>query len=301
MTILAVTGGTGFLGGHVLRVAAERGFTIRALARSAQLPRARVEWVQGALDRPESLAELIEGADAVLHIAGAVNAPNLQGFVEANVTGTATMLTAAEAAGVTRFIHVSSLSAREPDLSDYGWSKASSEALVKLSPLDWTIVRPPGIYGAGDRDMLELFKFAAKGLVPLPPRGRLSIIEAGDLARLLVDLVGSSEAIGATYEPDDGTLTGYDHREFAKMLGQAVGRPRVIALPVPAAALKLGALYERFRHGDRARLTSDRVRYFCHPDWVSAARPPATVWEPHVPPVEGLKATADWYRQRGWL
>lgn len=301
MTILAITGGTGFLGGHVLRVAAERGHAIRALARTPQLPRAHVEWIQGALDRPESLAELIEGADAVIHVAGAVNAPGLPGFVEANVTGTATMITAAEAAGVKRFVHVSSLSAREPDLSDYGWSKAASEAVLRQSSLDWTIVRPPAIYGNGDREMLELFRLAARGFVPLPPRGRLSLIEAGDLARLLVGLVDAPAAIEAIYEPDDGMAAGYSHREFGKLLGRAVGRPKVLTLAVPTVLLTLGALVERIKYGAAAKLTPDRVRYFCHPDWVCEKRPPATLWHADIDAAQGLKATADWYRRQGWL
>jgi len=301
VSILAITGGTGFLGGHVLRVAAERGHTIRALARKPQLPRAQVMWVQGALDRPDSLAELIEGADAVIHVAGAVNAPTLPGFVAANVTGTATVITAAEAAGVRRFVHVSSLSAREPDLSDYGWSKAASEAVLRLSSLDWTIVRPPAIYGAGDREMLELFRLAARGFVPLPPRGRLSMIEAGDLARLLIDLVDAPSASDHVYEPDDGTERGYSHREFGKLIGRAVGRPNVLTLSVPAIALKIAALVERIKYGDAAKLTPDRVRYFCHPDWVCAARPPETLWHARTGAEAGLKATADWYRQQGWL
>lgn len=300
--ILAVTGGTGFLGGHVLRLAAERGHAVRAMTRSAQLPRPNVEWVHGTLEDHRAMAGLVERCDAVIHVAGAVNAPALAGFVAANVTGTASMLTAAEAQGVQRFIHVSSLSAREPDLSDYGWSKAASEAVVVQSSLDWTIVRPPAIYGAGDREMLELFRIAkARGVVPLPPRGRVSLIEAGDLARLLLDLVAAPEAVGQVYEPDDGTAEGYSHRELGKMIGRSVGRPGTLALPVPGFALRLAATAERLRLGDAAKLTPDRVRYFCHPDWVVRQRPPATVWEPEIGGPEGLQATADWYRAAGWL
>jgi len=299
---LAITGGTGFLGGHVLREAAARGLAVTALARSAQLPGPGVRWIEGSLEDHPSLAALVEGADAVIHIAGAINTPTLAGFVAANVTGTASLLTAAEAAGVRRFVHVSSLSAREPDLSNYGWSKAASEALIARSSLDWTIVRPPAIYGAGDREMLELFRIAKRrGIVPLPPRGRLSLIEAGDLARLLLDLAPAAEAAGQVYEPDDGADTGYSHRELGRMLGEAVGRPRVLALSVPGFALRLVAAAERLRLGDGAKLTRDRVRYFCHPDWVAHRRPPSAIWRPQVAAREGLRATADWYRERGWL
>ena len=300
--IVAITGGTGFLGGHVLREAAARGHSIKALTRRAQLPRPNVEWVKGTLDDYLSLAELIEGCDAVIHIAGAINAPTLAGFVAANVTGTASVLTACEAAGVQRLIHVSSLSAREPDLSDYGWSKAASEALLVQSSLDWTIVRPPAIYGSGDREMLELFRVAKrKGVLPLPPRGRLSLIEAGDLARLLLDLVDAREAHDQIYEPDDGQADGYGHREFGKLIGRAVGRPGVLTLPVPGFVLRLAARVEKARRGDAAKLTPDRVRYFCHPDWVVRKRPPASIWAPKVDAEEGLAATAAWYREQGWL
>src|SRR5205085_2497765 len=123
---------------------------------------------------------------------------------------------------------------------NYGWSKAASEAVLRQSSLDWTIVRPPAIYGEGDREILELFRLAARGFVPLPPRGRLSLIEAGDLARLLIDLIDAPAAIGQTFEPDDGTPDGYSHRDFGRLIGQAVGRPDVFTLAVPAFALKLG-------------------------------------------------------------
>ena len=300
--ILAITGGTGFLGGHVLREAAARGHAIRALTRSPQLPRPNVEWVKGTLEDHPLLAGMMEGADAVIHIAGAINAPVLAGFIEANVTGTASMLTAAEAVGVKRFVHVSSLSAREPDLSDYGWSKWGAERLVKDAPLDWTIVRPPAIYGPGDREMLELFRIAkAKGVIPLPPKGRLSLIEAGDLARLLLDCVAADAAIGQVYEPDDGAAEGYSHGAFGKLIGAAVGRPRVMTIAVPRMALRFAAMIERIKRGDKAKLTADRIRYFCHPDWVVRQRPPAAVWEPAVKAAAGLQATADWYREQRWL
>ncbi len=102
-------------------------------------------------------------------------------------------------------------------------------------------------------------------------------------------------------EIDDGMTEGYSHREFAKLLGRAVGRPGALALPVPGFALRLAATVERFRLGDRAKLTPDRVGYFCHPDWVSQKRPPESVWTPKVRAERGLAATADWYRHQGWL
>jgi uncharacterized protein YbjT (DUF2867 family) len=301
VTTLAITGGTGFVGRHLLRLVTERDMQARALARTAQSPMRRIFWVAGALDQPASLARLVAGADAVIHVAGVVNAPDRAGFAAGNVAGTQAMIDAARAAGVRRFVHVSSLAAREPDLSAYGWSKAESEKLVAASGLDWTIVRPPAVYGPGDKEMLDLFRMAARGLVALPPGGRLSVIAAEDLARLLLALAEGGPS-GVTYEPDDGTPHGWEHKQFARALGAAVGR-QVRGVAVPAAVLRLGAKIDGIVRGGGAKLTADRVRYFCHPDWVAAAdrAPPAALWRAEIATPAGLSATADWYRAQGWL
>src|SRR5205823_5304421 len=179
------------------------GHTVRALTRRFQPPRERVTWVEGALDRPDSLVALATGADAVVHVAGVVNAPNRAGFIAGNIAGTAAMLTAATQAGVWRFVHVSSLSAREPALSNYGWSKAEAEALVERSDRDWSIVRPSGVYGPGDMDMRDIFRFAKRGLALMPPAGNVGLIHVADLARLLLSLAGR-DGTHAIYEVDDG-------------------------------------------------------------------------------------------------
>ena len=300
MTI-AVTGGTGFVGAHLLRMASEQGYGIRALTRRPVASADGITWIEGALDRPESLRSLAEGADAVVHIAGLISGSRAE-FEAVNAGGTARMIEAARSGGVRRFIHISTLAAREPDLSNYGWSKCEAERIVKASGLDWTIVRPPAVFGPGDRETLELFKMAKRGLVALPPRGRFSVIHVADLCRLILALLDAPENIGSIYEPDDGREGGWDNRHFARTLGRLFGkRATTIAMPrlVLAGAARLDRL---FRRGG-AKLTPDRVSYFCHPDWVTRAerRPPATLWQPEVRTATGLKATAEWYRQHGWL
>ncbi len=202
--ILAVTGGTGFVGQRLIDLALARGHRVRALTRKAQEPRDGVEWIEGSLESREALERLVTASDAVIHVAGVINAPDAAGFEAGNVTGTLAMLAAATAAGTHRFIHVSSLAAREPGLSLYGASKARSENLVRSSGLDWMIVRPPAVYGPGDRETLELFKMAKNGLILLPPKGRLSLIHVDDLARLLLTLAESRLPKKEVLEPDDG-------------------------------------------------------------------------------------------------
>lgn len=300
MTALAITGATGFVGRVLVDQALAAGHQVRALTRRPQPARAGVTWITGALDRDDSLGELVAGADAVIHVAGVVNAPDRAGFVIGNVEGTRAMLAAAQRGGVTRFVHVSSLAAREPELSIYGWSKAEAERLVETSGLAWSIVRPTGVYGPGDMDMLDLFRAARLGIALLPPRGRVSLIAVEDLGRLLLAL-GTEAVAPALYEVDDGhCLT---HAELAQAIGRAVGRRRVLALHMPRRAMMIGARIDRALRGAGARLTADRVDYLCHPDWTArpALAPPAAVWTPSVDPEAGLAATAQWYRAHGLL
>jgi nucleoside-diphosphate-sugar epimerase len=295
--IIALTGGTGFLGGHVLDRLVAAGHKVRALARRPQKARKDVVWIAGDLENP---GDLCGDADAVVHIAGVVNA-DAATFDKGNRAGTETMLAAAQATDVARFVHISSLSAREPQLSNYGASKRAAEDAVVASPLDWRIVRPPAIYGPGDTDNLELFRFAKRGIMPLPPQGRLSVIHADDVARLIVAMVETAPA-HSFYEADDGEPDGWSHKDYARMIGAAVGRTP-LTLALPKLALNLGAALDGVLRGNKAKLTRDRVSYMTHPNWVIdlARRPPSSLWVPEIATPDGLKATADWYRARGWL
>lgn len=300
---LALTGGTGFVGSAVIDLAIRRGLQVRALARSEQKPREGVTWVRGDLADTAALGRLVAGAGAVLHLAGVVNTPDPAGFHEGNVAGTEALVHAAQDGGVSRFVFVSSLSAREPALSAYGRSKFHAEELVQVSGLDWTIVRPPAIYGPRDREMLELFKAARWGVVPMPPAGHASMIHVADLARLLLALVpGGPQVSQRLFEPDDGRAGGWSHRDMAEAIGAAVGR-RVWVPHLPRAALRLAARLDGMVRGRDAKLTADRVGYMAHPDWVCRPdkAPPADLWRPEIATRDGLVATADWYRGEGWL
>lgn len=303
---LALTGATGFVGQAVLDEAEKRDLGLSALARNEQAgiqgSGGGVTWVRGDLAAPAALAQLCAGADAVVHIAGAVNLPTRADFAAVNIDGTRAVVDAARAAGVSRFVHVSSLAAREPGLSDYGWSKRKAEEVVQESGLDWTIVRPPAIYGPRDREILELFRAARWRFLPMPPLGRASMLHVDDLARLLLALVPGGEASQRIYEPDDGQPQGWAHHELAQSIGAAVGK-RVWAPHVPGGVLHAAARLDRLVRGDRAKLTPDRASYMSHPDWVSdpvRAVPPG-LWQPQIETSDGLRETAHWYRAAGWL
>ena len=275
---------------------------MRALTRRPQPARDSVEWVEGSLEKPDSLRRLVTGSTSVIHVAGVINARDPAEFERGNVDGTLAMLSAATAAGTTRFVHVSSLAAREPRLSKYGSSKAASEELVRRSGLDWAIVRPPAVYGPGDRETLELFRMAKLRLMLLPPKGRVSLLHVDDLARLLLGLAETDDPKHLAIEPDDGRPGGWTHRELASAIGRAVGR-RNLALSMPGSFLRVGAIVDQLVRRQRAKLSPDRAAYFSHRDWVVNAdcRPPPGLWEPKVETRRGLAETADWYRSQDWL
>lgn len=299
--ILAITGGTGFVGSHLIDAALAAGHRIKALARREQTARNGLEWVSGSLEDREAVHRLVIDADAVIHVAGIINSPDAAGFDQGNVAGTLAMLAAATAGGVQRFVHVSSLAAREPKLSLYGASKARAEELVERSGLDWEIVRPPAVYGPGDKETLELFRMAKLGMVLMPPSGRLSLIHVDDLAALLLALAVAAPG-KLVIEADDGRPGGWSHREFGRALGRAVGT-RPLIMSSPALFLRLAARADQMVRGPRAKLTTDRAAYFSHRDWVVDPKfgAPGDLWRPRIETLEGLTQTARWYKAEGWL
>lgn len=301
---IAFTGGTGFVGQAVCDMVERQGLEARALVRRVpEEDRKGIDWVRGDLADREALARLCDSANAVVHIAGLTNAPDPAQFQRVNVEGTLALVDATRAAGVRRFIFVSSLSAREPSLSRYGASKAEAEEVVQNSGLDWTIVRPPAVYGPRDTEMFELFRSAKWGFVPLPPGGATSIIHGYDLARLLLALVPNVPSFRRKiFEPDDGREGGWAHKELAAEIGKAVGR-RVFAPHLPAGMLRAAARIDRLIRMDGAKLTADRVGYMVHPNWVvrSDRAVPAEIWRPEFSGTRGLVDTVEWYRKQGWL
>jgi len=299
---LAVTGGTGFVGSHLLDSALAAGHSVAALARRDQEPRDSLDWISGSLEDRDALRRLVDGADAIIHVAGTISAPNAATFDKGNVEGTLAMLAAATAGGVSRFVHVSSLAAREPKLSLYGASKAKAEELVHSSGLEWVIVRPPAVYGPGDKETLELFRMAKLGLMLMPPKGRVSVIHADDLSSLLLALAGPATPSNILVEADDGKPGGWSHREFAQALAAAVGtRPAILSSP--GIVLRAAAHLDQWWRGEKAKLTVDRAAYFSHRNWVVEPKRacPPQIWHPGIDTSQGLKQTADWYRAKGWL
>ena len=307
--LVALTGATGFIGGHILNAIAERGFSARVLSRRkahifdvAPEP----EIIHGALEDYDALERLCADADIVIHCAGLVKARNRAEFEAGNGAATSRLVEIARKANVVRFVHISSLAAREPQLSDYAASKASAERAVQdgAGALNWTIIRPPAVYGPGDREFIKAVGTARFGVLPAPASaGRFSIIHAEDLARAILDAAASETLNARTFEPDDGQLGGYDWRDIAQILSEALGH-KVRVLRVPGALLsfsaRLNSLIASLR-GRTAIFTPGKAREFNHSDWTS--HPPkledATPWRPTIDFKTGLDETLAWARANG--
>ena len=278
--LVALTGATGFVGQHAARAFAENGWALRLLTRrlpvDLNLGPARPELVFGTLEDEAALQRLARGADAVVHVAGLVRSATPAGFYRANADGAARMAAATRAvAPAARFLLISSLSAREPTLSDYAGSKRAGEIEVeRLGPsLDWSILRPPAVYGPEDRELLPFFRMAASGWLAAPANGdgRLSLIHAADLGRAIRAVIESPATRGTTLEVDDFHPGGYGWPDVAAALGRAVGRSaRLVRVPrTPVALLARTVEAAARRSGKPAMVTPGKVRELWHPDWVA--------------------------------
>ena len=316
MRLAAVTGITGFIGGHLAGALARRGWRLRALARS--MPQLSintgpptpppVEIVQGDLADVAALARLVEGADAVIHLAGAIKGRSRADFLRANAAGTAALAQAwRDHTPVSRFLLLSSMAAREPGLSHYAASKAAAEAELRRigAGADWCILRPAAVYGPGDRETLRIFRAAAGPVQPMlnGRAARVTAIHVDDVVDAILALAEIGTP-GTEFELTDGNINGYSWDELTEAVARATGRaPRPVR--VPAALVRAFGLAgdAAARAGLTGMLTSQKAREILHDDWSSRAlaQPPASVWQPRVALADGFAATVQWYREQGWL
>jgi len=304
--VVALTGATGFIGAVLRERLLAAGYRVRALYR----PRPgrvlqgaeRLTWVAGDLDDHAALAALLEGAEAVVHGAGSVRGARRADFDRVNETGVLNLVRAAEReAGCRRFLLLSSLAAREPQLSDYARSKRLGEQALATNArrLAWAVLRPPAVYGPGDREMLPLFRSMARGLAPVPGKGdgRFSLLHVADLASAVVAWLDGHGESGRTYELDDGHERGYDWDTLLAIASRVLRNHapiRRLSIPLPCLRLAAGINLAAARiFGYAPMLTPGKVREITHADWVGdgSALTKATGWRPLIGFERGLADT----------
>jgi len=301
---VAVTGATGFIGGIVTRRLATSGWQVRALVRDAAkaepLRRLGIELVQGDLADDPALRTLVSGAHGIVHCAGVVRGVNAGHFFPVNVNGVGNLARAAASQQPPpRFLLLSSLAAREPQLSPYAASKrAGEEVLASIAgPMPWIALRPPAVYGPGDREMLPLLRSLMRGLAPVlgAEHARFSLLYVADLAAAIECCLESPGYPTGIFELHDGRPGGYLWRDVIA-IAAALRGGRVRALCLPHSMLRglsLLSVAWGTLSGQPPMLTPGKVRELTHPDWVcdNLALSGACGWEPAIDFAEGLKRT----------
>lgn len=322
--VALVTGGTGFIGSHLVADLLASGWTVRCLVR----PTSNLRWldgqsiqpVTGDLTSPDSAAlrAALKDVSVVFHLGGTTASASEEGYARVNVGGTRNVVDAMTAASPEALLVLgSSISAAGPvkgrhtlnetdtprPISIYGKSKLAAEQLVEKSGLKYAVVRPPPVYGPRDSGIFSLFRLVSMGIAPhvASPDQKLSIVHVSDLVRGIRS-IAETDARGIFYMTDGEPHTWF---EIIGEIANALGRsPKFLAVS-PGVADML-AKVERFRGlvmGDKPKLTPDRLIELSQNDWTCN-----DLWarleleyESSVALAPGMLSTAQWYRTARWL
>jgi nucleoside-diphosphate-sugar epimerase len=317
-----VTGGTGFVGSHVVDALIARGDAVTALVRDPN----KLRWLQGRearlapgdVVRGLGLEEALDDADAVIHVAGVIKARTEAEFMEGNAGGTRKLLMACAKSkrSLKTIVVVTSLAAVGPctggrsssdadpcrPVSAYGRSKAAAEEFCAefASRLPVVVARPPIVYGPRDEAVLEIFRIISWHLKPLPnPDQRLSLVHARDLAAGLLAAADRGKAGEKYFLAHPEAITA---RGLADRVEEALGVP-ALSVGIPTAGLHACAALMETLTGGRSIFNRDKAGEMTAAGWAcdTGGAEKGLGWTAKVGHVDGLLETARWYRQEGWI
>jgi uncharacterized protein YbjT (DUF2867 family) len=232
--MILVIGGTGFVGGHLIRRMRREGLPIRAVVRDPDKAHALadqgVEVVPGNISDKVSLEKAAVGVEQVVHLVGIIQeAPGVT-FKNVHVEGTRNLVEAARKAGVRHFFYQSALGARPGAKSEYHKTKWQAEELVRASGIPYTILRPSLIYGPGDQFTLRLAEIIRQSpVLPVIGSGKSKVqpIAIDDVVSCIVKAVSSDAFLNEIYEIGGPEQLTYEEvtRAIARAMG--VARPTV--------------------------------------------------------------------------
>ena len=328
-----VTGGTGFIGSHLVERLVDQGYHVTCLIRktsnlrwlshllAAKSP--QVELVMGDLHDVEALAQHVRDIDLVFHLAGLTKAPDAATYDRVNAGGTKGLIEACLAAQtrLDRFVYCSSLAAVGPSrdatpkaedvipqpLTDYGSSKLKGELILReyADRLPITIIRPPAVYGPRDVDIFLFFQVINRGVMPIlgDAEKLLSLVHVKDLVAGIYTAAVSERAIGETYFLTDGEI--HTWMGIERIIADALEK-YTFKVKVPFFLLDfLSVITEAAAKITRQTPTLNRqkVRDLKQRFWIcdSTKAQEELGYRPTYSLQKGIQQTADWYRANGWL
>ncbi len=319
---IVLTGGTGFVGSHLVNTLCAAGMCPRVLVRNAASPRwiagSGVEWVEGSLEDDSALGRLVEGAGVVVHLAGVLRGASEAEFMVGNRDGTAQLVAAVgRHAPEARLVQVSSQAAIGPGdahvgvtvdapsrpISAYGRSKAAAEREIRQFGGHWSILRPPAIYGPRDTDVFEFFRMASRGLVAVPSGDRwLTVAYVADVVRAILAVSSVGRASGIYHV---GATEPMAMEEMLQAIA-AAGDLKVRMIRIPPWVLRAagaGASGLRLAGLRRIPLSRDKAEEILAKHWVLETRSSIEQLGLGSPVAfdDGARMTWSWYRNAGWI
>jgi dihydroflavonol-4-reductase len=322
-----VTGGTGFVGSHLVDRLVEQGRFVRCLVRRTSdlryLKHPQIEFAYGKLDAATDWDAALENVETIYHVAGLTFARRAEDYFTVNHRGTEAILAAAikRRDQIKKFVQISSLAAIGPardgrpvdeetvpaPITPYGRSKLMGEEAVRAVAdlLPVTIVRPPAVYGPRDYALYEFFKSIARGISPTIGRydKQISLVHARDLADGIILAGESAASRNRAYFISSEKV--YSFTAVADLVAKIIGRsartiaiPRRLAFGVAIAAEAMAALLKKPPVINRDKVTD--LSQLCWGCSIERAKTELGYCE-RVPLEEGLRETVDWYRREGWL
>ena len=247
--MIFITGGTGFVGRHLIARLLREGEQVRALSRGASdLP--GVELVRGDITDLSSFAESLRGCRAVIHLVGIIRETGRNTFERIHALGTRNVVEACKEAGVTRLLHMSALGARPDAASRYHRSKWEAEEIVRGSDLEATIFRPSVIFGAGNAFTPQIKDLLRKPVTPVIGNG-MSLsqpIWVEDVVSCFVEALGKPETIGRFYELGGHETYGFEQLTDLVAEANGIDKPKIHLPPIlvrPVAAV-MSRLFRSF-------------------------------------------------------
>jgi nucleoside-diphosphate-sugar epimerase len=328
-TPVLVTGATGFTGQALTRKLVGIGCRVRAIVRSSSnregLKDLPIEWIEGDVFDPAVVERACVGVHYIFHVAAAYREAKISDETYTKVHIESTKLLAQAVVRreeFKRFVHVSTVGVHghidEPPANEeyrfnpgdiYQSTKAEAELWIsrfsKQTGLPIAIVRPAAIYGPGDRRLLKLFKMANKRLFPLFGKGQglYHLIHVGDLTDIIITAALAPQALGEVYiagNPEPSRL-----EDIAKLIAGEIGNKKLQFIRLPAWPLFLAAdiceaLCKPFKI--EPPIYRRRVAFFTKDRAFDTSKLREGLGYQYSHTVEeGLRSTARWYRERGWV